>query len=158
MNKKPVYLEIDFDKCIGCRACTSSCPNGFIRLSETGRQRTIVFPESCGMDCQACVSACPEDAIRFARAQEYEEVRKNKEKQAERVISGSSEFELCFELVVCRKCKRPFATEKELKRVLEAIDAEISSSEYAWKGLCPSCRRDLLREREARAVLRVKKF
>ncbi|MEI7662836.1 MAG: mercury methylation ferredoxin HgcB [Bacteroidota bacterium] len=56
-----VTLELDRDKCNGCRMCTIVCPHG-VFVVETGKAM-IVSRDLC-MECGACEKNCSENAIR----------------------------------------------------------------------------------------------
>jgi len=49
------------EKCVGCGACASACPNGCHRVDAGGH----AFDRSACTQCGACVEACPADALRL---------------------------------------------------------------------------------------------
>lgn len=53
-------LELDSDKCIGCRMCTTVCPHAVFVVEE--KQARIMELDRC-MECGACVENCPVDAL-----------------------------------------------------------------------------------------------
>ncbi len=53
-------LELDTDKCIGCKQCTQVCPHRVLEMA--GKKVSIVDPNGC-MECGACVQNCPADAL-----------------------------------------------------------------------------------------------
>jgi NAD-dependent dihydropyrimidine dehydrogenase PreA subunit len=55
-----VTLELDAEKCVGCKRCTEVCPHGVFFI-EDGKAR-IADRDNC-MECGACQSNCPADAI-----------------------------------------------------------------------------------------------
>ncbi len=55
-----VTLELDGEKCNGCRMCTLVCPHSVLAV-DNGRAR-IVERNAC-MECGACVLNCPEGAL-----------------------------------------------------------------------------------------------
>lgn len=61
-------IYINVEKCVGCKACVSSCPFGAIEVVEGKAQ----FTEAC-TGCGACVSSCKFDAI-IMEIQRKEEV------------------------------------------------------------------------------------
>ncbi|MBN2239204.1 MAG: 4Fe-4S dicluster domain-containing protein [Dehalococcoidales bacterium] len=61
-NKETGAMEINYNKCIGCRMCMSGCPFGAIRY-DVIRNRVIKC-DLCGGDPQ-CVKLCPMEAIKF---------------------------------------------------------------------------------------------
>lgn len=113
-------IEVNREKCIGCRACSTICSPLLITLTDDGHRRVIAFPPSCEEDCDRCLRACPTGAIAFG------------EKPG---VSAILEFELAF----CDRCGKPFATKEELAYVLSRISS-IMGGEPEWKNLCPECR------------------
>lgn len=58
--KNVVTLQLDADKCNGCRMCVKVCPHEVFEVSK-GRAK-IIRKDYC-MECGACALNCPEDAI-----------------------------------------------------------------------------------------------
>lgn len=148
MKESTRMLVPEEEKCIGCRACTSACPEKLITFSEEGNMRSISFPANCGTGCELCelcelcALACPENAISFIFPEGESE---NVEKQT-----------LDFELVSCQKCGTPFATIRELEKVRTAISEKVPLPPRGdfWVELCPGCRQEVFRERQAEALIR----
>ena len=53
-------LEMDTDRCTGCRKCTEVCPHAVFALEE--RTVRIADRDAC-MECGACAKNCPEEAL-----------------------------------------------------------------------------------------------
>ena len=53
-------LQLDVDKCIGCKLCAQVCPHGVFAV-EGGKAR-IVDLDAC-MECGACAKNCEVEAI-----------------------------------------------------------------------------------------------
>jgi NAD-dependent dihydropyrimidine dehydrogenase PreA subunit len=58
--KNVVTLELDAEKCNGCRMCTVVCPHAVFAIKE--KRAVIVKKDRC-MECGACEKNCPEGAI-----------------------------------------------------------------------------------------------
>lgn len=67
-------IEIDEERCTGCGACITDCPEGALRLID-GKARLVgeIFCDGLG----ACIGNCPEGAIRVEEreAEPYDETR-----------------------------------------------------------------------------------
>lgn len=59
--KDVVSLELDSEKCTGCRMCIKVCPHEVFQLKE--KKAVITERDSC-MECGACMLNCPEGAIK----------------------------------------------------------------------------------------------
>ena len=55
-----VTLELDTEKCIGCRMCSVVCPHSVYKVSD-GKAK-IVDRDAC-MECGACARNCPVEAL-----------------------------------------------------------------------------------------------
>ncbi|MDD3245542.1 MAG: 4Fe-4S dicluster domain-containing protein [Methanosarcina sp.] len=169
MNERIRLIIADEKKCIGCRACTSVCPEGIIHFSEEGGMRNIQFPGSCTLNCELCALNCPENAIMFLLREES-----NIEENIEGKLGGKLEGEkkagenrvllpdriISLKLMPCRKCGATFATLKEIEKVRKAISEKVplpSGGDF-WMELCPGCRRGTFREKEAKTLLMTRKF
>ena len=53
-------LQLDEDKCIGCKMCTEVCPHQVFEVAD--RKAFIADLDGC-MECGACASNCPVNAI-----------------------------------------------------------------------------------------------
>ena len=53
-------LELDTEKCIGCRLCALVCPHGVLVVEE--RKARITDRDLC-MECGACSMNCPVNAL-----------------------------------------------------------------------------------------------
>ena len=142
----------DEEKCIGCRACTSACPEKLITFSEEAKLQSISFPANCRADCELCALACPEKAISFIYPEGAEESQKSQVPPESRT--------LYFELVPCQNCGTAFATAKELEKVRSAISEKVPLSPFGgfWVELCPGCRQAVFRERQAETLIQARKF
>ncbi|MHC4355709.1 MAG: mercury methylation ferredoxin HgcB, partial [Planctomycetota bacterium] len=58
--KDVVTLELDAEKCIGCKKCEEVCPHGVFVVADGKAQ--IADRDNC-MECGACQINCPADAI-----------------------------------------------------------------------------------------------
>ncbi len=52
---------VDKEKCTGCGACASSCPQGVLEIKEGKAE--VVNPDAC-IGCRVCESTCPVGAIK----------------------------------------------------------------------------------------------
>jgi NAD-dependent dihydropyrimidine dehydrogenase PreA subunit len=58
--KNVVTLELDQEKCNGCRMCTIVCPHAVFEIEN--KKAVIVNKDFC-IECGACEKNCPENAI-----------------------------------------------------------------------------------------------
>ncbi len=64
---KKGYIEIDTERCKGCKYCLMTCPKGCIEISSDFNSlgyfpAYFVKPENC-IGCAMCAVVCPEIAI-----------------------------------------------------------------------------------------------
>jgi NAD-dependent dihydropyrimidine dehydrogenase PreA subunit len=55
-------IEIDAEKCTGCRVCLDACYVNAIGWDDDAGQPVLAYPEDCQV-CSVCERACPEDAL-----------------------------------------------------------------------------------------------
>jgi len=60
-------VNLDQDKCIGCKQCIVACPWGSVKLEHNGEE--IIKCDDCGGD-PACVKVCTSGAIEYVDADE----------------------------------------------------------------------------------------
>ena len=58
--KNVVTLNLDVEKCVGCKKCVEVCPHGVFSIED--KKARIIDRDSC-MECGACQNNCPSDAI-----------------------------------------------------------------------------------------------
>ena len=51
--------KVDSSKCVGCEACTGTCPVGAITMKDGAAS----VDEGTCIDCGGCVAGCPAEAI-----------------------------------------------------------------------------------------------
>ncbi len=56
------FPKVDKNKCTGCGACVSVCPQNVFELKDG--KSNVVRPENC-VECNACVDNCPVSAIKL---------------------------------------------------------------------------------------------
>lgn len=114
-------LQVNVDKCIGCRACSAVCPAGLIILTDQTAQRTVRFAAVCVEDCTLCDPACPEGAIVLLPG------------------AAGTETTVSFDLLPCAACHTPFLTAPILSKLRAGL-AAIGLADPSWLTLCPACR------------------
>jgi len=55
-------INIDQDKCKGCKSCMNACFMDVIRWDNDNKKPVVAYPEDC-VWCLACEVACQEDCI-----------------------------------------------------------------------------------------------
>ena len=129
-------LLVSAERCIGCRACATVCPEGLITLTDSDHRRTVWFAAVCAEDCDLCVEACPTEVISL-----------------EPVVSVPDEgTKLTFELRACAECGAPVATVEMLTRLRAVVPAQVQTDAEGqeWMELCPRCRQEVEAQRVAR--------
>lgn len=56
-------IQIDDDKCNGCKLCYKACYVDVIRWDADKKRPVVAYPEECAT-CSWCELSCPEQAIR----------------------------------------------------------------------------------------------
>ena len=59
--KDVVSLELNIEKCTGCRMCINVCPHEVFEIVE---KRAVIMNRDACMECGACMRNCPEEAIK----------------------------------------------------------------------------------------------
>ena len=59
--KNVTTLEMDIERCNGCRRCISVCPHAVFAVED--KTVRITDRDAC-MECGACAMNCPEDALK----------------------------------------------------------------------------------------------
>jgi len=72
-DEKLNYVKIDYDICIGCRACVSACPFGAMSFDVIGKK--VVKCDLCDGDPQ-CVRFCESKALEYVDADRISVVKK----------------------------------------------------------------------------------
>jgi NAD-dependent dihydropyrimidine dehydrogenase PreA subunit len=55
-------IDIDLDKCKGCKTCVNACFADVLRWNEADKKPIAAYPEDC-VWCLACEAACPAQCI-----------------------------------------------------------------------------------------------
>ena len=54
------HVEVDEEKCVGCRECVEICP---VDVYELQNQKSVPVNEEECLGCESCVEVCEEEAI-----------------------------------------------------------------------------------------------
>ena len=57
-----VKIEIDLDKCTGCKMCFNACFVDVIRWDDNEEKPIVAYPEDCAW-CLSCEILCPVQCI-----------------------------------------------------------------------------------------------
>jgi methylamine methyltransferase corrinoid protein reductive activase len=64
LDKVGTYLTMVIEDCQGCKKCVKVCPNGALRMDDTGLVK--IRTDLCdGANCQRCLHACPDDRFKW---------------------------------------------------------------------------------------------
>lgn len=140
--------EFDSAKCIGCGACAQVCSSDAIDLLEDQGKRIVKVDYGHCSFCAFCQDECPTKAIRLTR--EYHLLTDNRQ-----TANVTTEVELAR----CSSCGEYFAPRRQLEWALDKIVEKVAGyREFKAvlknaAGLCPVCRKELAKIRNAKAVL-----
>ena len=127
-------IKVDENRCIGCFSCTNVCPNKNITLEEMPAKRTVHWAQ-CREECDLCVEFCPAKALTL--------------------VAESVESAITFELVPCKICSVPYATEPMLKKIESSLPVNLQKDSIglSWIWICPVCRRKIEAERATKQIV-----
>jgi Fe-S-cluster-containing hydrogenase component 2 len=130
-------LLVSGERCIGCRACATVCPEGLITLGDADHRRTVWFAALCAEDCTLCAEACPTEAISLQPVTGF-------------VLEERTRLD--FELWSCAGCGAPAATAEMLAWLRTVIPTQMQTDAEGqeWLELCPRCRQEAEAQRIAR--------
>ena len=117
-------VKVDAGLCTLCGACARACPEGALKLAESGGSVELTFDPALCLACGACARACPEGAV---------EVTVGAYPGARTVLASSM-------LQVCPSCGRPFAPARLVERVAAKLAATGLQAALDTVRLCPYCR------------------
>jgi F420-non-reducing hydrogenase iron-sulfur subunit len=118
---EPVY---DRELCIGCGACAASCPQQNIELTDADATRTISRFHSRCVRCATCEEVCPVDAVKVVPRFDLADF-----------LSDERRAAVELRLVVCERCGRPVAPQKQLEHLERTPGVE------PVPALCAACQR-----------------
>jgi NAD-dependent dihydropyrimidine dehydrogenase PreA subunit len=56
-------IEIDFERCDGCKTCYKACFVDVLRWDEVKKLPIVAYPEDC-VQCNLCELYCPKQVVR----------------------------------------------------------------------------------------------
>lgn len=141
--KKIVHDDPLLGKCILCGLCVrvcneimGTCAINFINRGPYTVINTPFFeqnPDCAG--CVACAQVCPTNAIVFD------------DRGSNRIMQSWSHTTV--PLATCSSCKKTFAPEKLMHKILDKLDPAIIEE---IRTLCPECRRKLITRKEVEKI------
>ena len=127
-------LEFNSEKCWACAACKVQCPEEALKVSETGKKRTIALEYWKCVACGECVKSCPKEAVEIKKMFDLEAFLKR-----EVLKCIEAEVRSCLR---CGKTIAPVPQHIEVKRNVSELavpPAYLNDiSDY-----CEDCRRQL---------------
>jgi ferredoxin len=122
-------VSVDRDSCTACGTCVVACPAGALRAEESDGRWLLRFDPSLCVACDECTKVCPEieqGAITMRRVTDLAALR-----EGSRVLIES-------DMIRCRRCGEPIASERVLSRLASMLGDEVSTG---WmRELCVDCR------------------
>lgn len=64
------HPSINYDACLGDRACLDFCQNDVFVWDEENNRPTVENPLNCVVGCDSCAQVCPVEAITFPDKEE----------------------------------------------------------------------------------------
>lgn len=136
-------VQVDPEKCIGCKFCMVVCPYGAIDLLRSTEKKKVVKCDLCVERTAegalpACVAGCPVAAMAFVELDD--DVRQRRQEEAARVASDQAahagELDEEEKKVTCEVCGVDVAPRKQLELLRGKLpeDAVVPN-------VCPRCRR-----------------
>ncbi|MDY6895124.1 MAG: 4Fe-4S dicluster domain-containing protein [Thermotogota bacterium] len=71
-NSETGVVELNKEKCIGCKQCIVACPWGSIKLDHTGKE--VIKCDNCGGD-PACIKVCYPGALSYEEVEDITNVK-----------------------------------------------------------------------------------
>lgn len=111
----------DDEWCMGCEACSEACPTEAILIEDApGKEkRTITRLYDRCIFCGECESVCPQESPGVVLTKEYDFCDYTKDN-----MKAVQEFKL----IVCSKCGKPVAPEKQLKETARRMGPALAST------------------------------
>jgi Fe-S-cluster-containing hydrogenase component 2 len=87
-NDETGAMVIDYDKCIGCKACMVACPFGCINIIHAKEGTRVAVCDLCSGD-PSCVKVCREGALQYI---EEEKTPREKRKETFKKLIGDEQW------------------------------------------------------------------
>jgi len=116
-------IRLGRDDCIGCAACSLTCPTGTLEANDAGRVRSFTYSHYRCVCCGACVRICPEGAAELKHEIGVRNIFQLFSRDAIRRV----------ELSVCEKCHEPYLPSPQLDKAAKLL---ADDSIYS----CPTCK------------------
>lgn len=117
--------QLDETACSLCRLCADACPTAALRYTETPAAAVLEFVASPCTGCRLCSRACPENALSIHR------------RLTPGLLSDSPSTLKTSAVRSCPKCRRPYATDAIVTRVLARLGPRAATLDTSY---CPDCR------------------
>lgn len=117
--------------CTVCGACAAACPTGALGWTHDGGQAVLTFDAAGCTACGQCLPRCPE---RDAGAIAMESVIDLP------LLRAGRRTLLRDDVVACRSCGRPFASQRLLDRVADLLGEDHAAVAPVVDSYCLSCR------------------
>lgn len=110
-------------KCIGCAACTVSCPTASLESYDNEKKRRVTYSHYQCICCGECVSTCPEEAAELRHTISFR-----------KLFQVGKKYEIQqVDLRACENCGTFFLPTEQFKKI-----RLINTEDYV--GLCPACK------------------